>query len=567
MPIAKNRVSIESPTTPASRPVAAAPTCATRIGFERPSYFFGHLLTDADLTLEQRYLREKKKLQQRTIHGQGIVCGLRLTRDHDDPRSVLIGKGYAIDDCGNDLVLSEQFPLDVVSLLIEKKLILEGSSSGQRHHGKVDPECAVRQTFYVTICYHEEPVDFAAPLVSAGQYASSECEPTRVRETVCLDVVDMLPSRMDASSDLKHRLKSCFKLFTEKEPFGRALKKGQEILNGIINPTNEPHEVAERYNERRKLFFDLYGLLLLYLNQQPDKYNSTIEDDIRKIDFPKAYNQSDSPQQIDSNELRDAFSSLLALAWQHTVSCALGEFVPSWREPSKASCVSLGTVMVENGRVVRVCNCPRSYVWSFANFPEVLLSTTLGALACKKKDQHNSEVPDEANAAEAIGCRDFDFDLQYFLQWLSVNRQAPFYASTELLHWIESFSNSLQEGFDFTYPGNFSARVLEGMHKDKAAECLRAANIQFGVKEPLEIKPVPPATRLQAASLAAADKPMALVIKDDVVTRALVEDPHILTQIDYLSTQIKELKKQLTQLQQQQRPSGGQSAAGPQSAR
>src|SRR5262245_33468940 len=54
-------------------------TCCDIQCFERPRYFCGHLLTDEDMSLEQRYVVEKHKLYHRTLHGHGVVCGLRLT--------------------------------------------------------------------------------------------------------------------------------------------------------------------------------------------------------------------------------------------------------------------------------------------------------------------------------------------------------------------------------------------------------------------------------------------------------------------------------------------------------
>ena len=41
--------------------------------FERPNYFCGHLLTDADLKLDQKYVIEKNKLYHRAIHGHGHI--------------------------------------------------------------------------------------------------------------------------------------------------------------------------------------------------------------------------------------------------------------------------------------------------------------------------------------------------------------------------------------------------------------------------------------------------------------------------------------------------------------
>src|SRR6266446_7788760 len=80
-------------------------TCCGLHCFERPNYFCGHLLTDADLTLEQKYVVEKNKLYHRAIDGHGVVCGLRLTCDETCDGYIHVAEGYAIDACGNDLVV------------------------------------------------------------------------------------------------------------------------------------------------------------------------------------------------------------------------------------------------------------------------------------------------------------------------------------------------------------------------------------------------------------------------------------------------------------------------------
>ena len=54
-------------------------SCCGITCFERPNYFCGHLLTDADLSLDQKYVVEKNKLYHRAIDGYGIACGLKMT--------------------------------------------------------------------------------------------------------------------------------------------------------------------------------------------------------------------------------------------------------------------------------------------------------------------------------------------------------------------------------------------------------------------------------------------------------------------------------------------------------
>ena len=529
--------------------------------FERPNYFCGHLLTDTDLTLQHSYFREKTRLYHRTLDGYGVVCGLRLTCDQNCSGKVLVSRGYAIDNCGNDLIVAEQTPVDVISLLVEKGLVLQEQSPDPCKPEHVKAECDFQQCFYVTIRYQEEETDFAAPLVTGCQPMVSECEPTRISETVKFDVVDTLPSEKSVEFSLKRRLESAFKIFSEG-PFAQALQKHHKLLGEVVNPPSsaESSKASEhRHAEFHQRFYELRGLLLLYFNQHPDKYNCSIEHQIRKVRFPEIHRQ---PGKAYLEELRDAFSSLLALAWQHAVSAALGELVPACHEACGADPVYLGTVVVENGRLIRVCNCPRSYVWSFANFPEVLLATTLGGLACEKKTKDGDETAEETSETNEICCRDFDFDLDCFLRWLKISHKAPYYAGTELIRWLETLGKSLREGFDFTDPCNFSARIFEGVEEKKATDFLKDADIKSRVVEaPLDARAPDLVSLMQMAGLATGEEPIVLAVKEGVVSAAAAEHHEMLAQINHLQNQISSLNAKVERLQGQ-RSHGDQSQEG-----
>lgn len=72
----------------------------------RPRFFCGQLLTDADLTALVEWSRARFRLA-RHRHGWGVACGLEVSRDPKNPAAVLINPGYAIDCCGNDIVVCE----------------------------------------------------------------------------------------------------------------------------------------------------------------------------------------------------------------------------------------------------------------------------------------------------------------------------------------------------------------------------------------------------------------------------------------------------------------------------
>jgi len=89
----------------------------------RPNFYCGQLLTDADLSAVVQWTRDRLSLS-RYRDGWGVVCGLEVTCTEPEgacgcgcgsPKgcTVWIDKGYAVDCCGNDLVVCEPIPVDL----------------------------------------------------------------------------------------------------------------------------------------------------------------------------------------------------------------------------------------------------------------------------------------------------------------------------------------------------------------------------------------------------------------------------------------------------------------------
>lgn len=68
----------------------------------RPHFFSGRLITADDLKQQQDYNREKLKRHNRSLHGFGIVSGLKVTIQAG---TIVIGPGTAIDCEGNEIVV------------------------------------------------------------------------------------------------------------------------------------------------------------------------------------------------------------------------------------------------------------------------------------------------------------------------------------------------------------------------------------------------------------------------------------------------------------------------------
>ena len=85
--------------------------------FARPRFFAGQLLQDDDLAAIDSYVAGKNRLHNRFLHGDGVVCGLDVSCHPCGGGSVMVGSGYALDCCGNDIVVPCREELDVLAMI------------------------------------------------------------------------------------------------------------------------------------------------------------------------------------------------------------------------------------------------------------------------------------------------------------------------------------------------------------------------------------------------------------------------------------------------------------------
>jgi hypothetical protein len=90
--------------------------CTGLTSFERPLFATGQTLTAADLTALGAYVKGKNRLHNRFLHGWGVVCGLEVVCN-DCEGSVTIRPGYAIDPCGEDIIIAAPTRFDVIAAI------------------------------------------------------------------------------------------------------------------------------------------------------------------------------------------------------------------------------------------------------------------------------------------------------------------------------------------------------------------------------------------------------------------------------------------------------------------
>lgn len=189
----------------ATQPVQAkpapcqCPACRGLECFEHPRFFAGQLLTEAELNGEQAYVLAKNRLHNRYLHGWGVVCGLEVVC-HDCDGFVRVRSGYAIDPCGNDVIVCSDTDLDVLGAI--RKCREANSRSTHNCNEKEEHWC-------IALEYRESEARGVMPLkekasghakcgcgdkTSAANPAPSPtrpsaCEPTRVLEQFRLTVI------------------------------------------------------------------------------------------------------------------------------------------------------------------------------------------------------------------------------------------------------------------------------------------------------------------------------------------------------------------------------------------
>src|ERR1041384_134948 len=82
--------------------------------FCRNNYFTGKLLTERDLTAEQRYAMDKLRLHHMALHGWGVICGLRVrSHPHCPDRRVIVEPGLAVDSCGRFIRVLKEIEVEL----------------------------------------------------------------------------------------------------------------------------------------------------------------------------------------------------------------------------------------------------------------------------------------------------------------------------------------------------------------------------------------------------------------------------------------------------------------------
>jgi hypothetical protein len=207
-------------------PSAAPMTGAS--AFVRPRFFGGMLLTEDDLQAIDDYTLAKRKLTNRHLFGPGVVCGLEVDCDPCRPGWLTVTPGYALDCCGNDIVVGCPVKLDALELLSELR---------RRSPADCGEPCDDRpaRDYLLTVAYDEQPTDAVAPY-SQDDCAVGDCDFSRVREGYRFELVCEVA---EPDPTLFDRLRDCVKTGDEET------KEDTGVLVRLARLANAQATVAE----------------------------------------------------------------------------------------------------------------------------------------------------------------------------------------------------------------------------------------------------------------------------------------------------------------------------------
>lgn len=387
------------------------PVCTGLDCLERPRYAPGLLLTDKELNSHLDYTIAKNKLHNRYLWGSGIVCGLEVTCHECESTHVSVHPGYAIDPCGNDIVVCEEHHFDVIAAINACRREERPDCEPWRESRRVDCRDA-EQEWCITIRYAEKEGRPTTALVSktTGQCGCGRgsacscgkngngssraatqvqqvtqvgrCEPTRVLEryelgVLCLPQEDNgeqegVAAILDALQKLGLRLPlECVAQCVQD--FQRFAAQAQQII-----------DLLDDFSARNQIFRLLCRLL-------EDVREYLLDADLTNCDLarqlgliacpPPPQNDDGWPQfQILVRQALIAVAQILINALQN---CLCLELLPKCPGDVCEDRLILACVTVRDGRVVNICHSKRRYVLTVQNLLSALVSVIFANWCCE----------------------------------------------------------------------------------------------------------------------------------------------------------------------------------------
>ncbi|HSF43581.1 MAG TPA: hypothetical protein VLT87_27555 [Thermoanaerobaculia bacterium] len=357
------------------------PSCTGLECLERPRFFSGQLLTESELNSLEQYVLAKNRLHNLHHHGWGVVCGLEVTC-HECDGWVTVHPGYAIDSCGNDVVVCKP---DDFNVMEEIRRCKEARKKDDCYcpPGRKDCDEDREEHWCLTLSYlekearpttalNQEPQRCGCSCGTAGKTervkagvgkAPYACEPSRILECYRLELCESeegacrgrLSSGEQAWLD---KFKACYdNLVRSLRSFPRqeAMNLGSGLLvrAGVSSFTTESAErqPAEVYRDYRRV----YDFLRELFRRNPGNLHCAWIDRLEELEDPVP-GANDNPSSYGARIEKPA-SSLMSYLLLYLIDCFCHAMLP----PCAPCCpgedpLVLACMKIRNGKILEICN-------------------------------------------------------------------------------------------------------------------------------------------------------------------------------------------------------------------
>ncbi len=323
----------------------ACPTCGDVECFERPRFFGGQLLTDKDLEAAQRYVIEKNKLHNRYLVGTGVVCGLAVRCDPCCDGSVTVEPGYAIDCCGNDIVLCQPETFNILDCL-EKQRQEEEPYCGTKIRTPKTRGDEPAKEYCLVLFYDEEPAKPITALIRDNGCSNTRCEPSRIRETFRFGIFEKKADEPRKSlipdESFLGQVRECFKVIQGLRTSVGAAKEGEKIANTATTPTTGAFVPS---------FYQIRNYVLEFYKQEPEI----------RCDLPAKVAEIEAKFQAAAND-NDQYNALILMAVmfaQLLLDCICNALLVHCADCDEEEGVLLACVTVKGNKIEKICNTVR----------------------------------------------------------------------------------------------------------------------------------------------------------------------------------------------------------------
>lgn len=344
-----------------SAAMATCPECSSLESLCRPRFFDGQLLSADDLNRLERYIVQKNRLHNRTLHGWGVVCGLEVVCDSCKDQ-VIVHQGYALSPCGDDIVVSNNVSVPVCDLIKQSR---NTAAYNDCYSGLLTAEergCEeALEDWNLFLCYDEKPVRGITSL-RASSSASSGCSCQQQSTSTSKTTTARISPQCEPSVTCEgfHFTVSKATRSTEKRKLlgGAMIDRFLECYRELSSVLPEFSMDLTQVEEVRKFCCDLKGILKEFLLTH-NTYSCQLDEALAQIVCPAARQPANETERQEYLiAILEAFIAEVLVIVEYLRYCLCTIFLPPCPEPVTNNCVPIATIRIRRTdcKILSVCN-------------------------------------------------------------------------------------------------------------------------------------------------------------------------------------------------------------------